>query len=99
MTLQPEEVLGILGANAAELRRLGATRLGLFGSTVRGDAREDSDIDFLVELDRKTFDSYMDLKVFLEDLFHRPIDLVLSDTLKPRIRATILSEVRYAPGL
>jgi predicted nucleotidyltransferase len=99
MTLRTDEVLGILGAHGPELRRLGATRLGLFGSTVRGDAREDSDLDFLVELDRKTFDSYMDLKVFLEDLFHRPIDLVLSDALKPRLRASILSEVRYVPGL
>ena len=57
------------------------------------------DLDFVVELERKTFDAYMDLKLFLEDLFGCPVDLVLADAIKPRLRPTILREMIHAPGL
>jgi len=66
---------------------------------VRGDNTAESDLDFLVEFDRKSFDSYMDLKDFLEQLFHRPVDLVVTDALKPRLRETILRETVHAQGL
>jgi len=60
------------------------SRLALFGSFARDEARPDSDVDFLVELDRRTFDRYMELKIFLEDLLQRPVDLVPADRLKPQ---------------
>lgn len=72
---------------------MGARRLGLFGSFVRGEERPDSDVDLLVELDRRTFDRYMDLKLRLEQLLGRPVDLVLADRLKPTLRDRILSTV------
>ena len=50
-------------------------------------------------LDEKTFDAYMDVKFFLEDLFHRPVDLVLKDAVKPKLRASIEESAIYAPGL
>ena len=53
----------------------------------------------MVEFDTKSFDAYMDLKVFLERLFGCPVDLVLRDTIKPRLRETILKEAIHAPGL
>jgi hypothetical protein len=53
-------------------------------------------VDVLVEFDRPTFDHYMELKFFLEDLFHSPVDLVLADTLKLRIKSRVLSETVYA---
>ena len=71
-------------------------RIGLFGSFLRGSAGEKSDVDILVELDVPTFDHYMDLKFFLEDTLGRPVDLVLADTLKPRLKPFIISEVAYA---
>jgi uncharacterized protein len=46
----------------------------------------------------KTFDNYMDLKALLEDLFDRPVDLVVSNVIKPRLRDAILRETIYAPG-
>jgi predicted nucleotidyltransferase len=76
--------------------RFSVRRIGLFGSAVQGLARPDSDVDVLVEFDRPTFDHYMELKFFLEDLFHSPVDLVLADTLKPRIKSRVLSETVYA---
>ena len=74
-------------------------KLGLFGSYARGDARTNSDIDVLVEFEKPTFDGYMELKFFLEDLFHKDVDLVMKDSLKPRIKPSILAEVQYVQRL
>ena len=76
-------------------KRFGVRTIALFGSFVREEAGENSDIDILVEFEHATFDRYMDLKFFLEDLFGRNVDLVLSDSIKPRARTTILREARY----
>jgi predicted nucleotidyltransferase len=92
------DILDTLARHASELRGYGVRELGVFGSHARGDAREDSDIDLLVDLERKTFDDYMGVKQLLEDLFHRRIDLVLADRIKPRLRAKILSELVRVPG-
>ncbi len=67
--------------------------------SARGDQSEASDMDFLVEFERATFDNYFDLKFFLEGLFGRKVDLVIKDNIKPRIRSTILQETVYARGL
>ena len=93
-----EDVLKLLRENQPIIRRLGVRRLGLFGSIARGEGRAGSDLDFLVELEHNSFDAYMDLKFFLEDLFHCPVDLVLTDTIKPRLRDGILKETVYATG-
>ena len=94
-----EDVLNILEANREAIRGYGVHRLGLFGSFARGEATEESDLDFVVEFTRKSFDAYMDLKVFLEKLFSCRVDLVVEDAIKPRIRARILKETMYAKGL
>jgi hypothetical protein len=91
-------VLKTLEEKEVALRRLGVRRLGLFGSVARDEAREASDLDFVVELDEKTFDRYMDLKLYLEELFACPVDLVLADSIKPRLRSTILNKAVYAAG-
>jgi predicted nucleotidyltransferase len=88
-----DEILRRLTANRSELQRLGARRLGLFGSFARAEARADSDVDLLVDLDRHGFDRYMDLKFFLEDLLGRRVDLVLADRIKPALRERILGSV------
>ena len=71
-------------------------KIGLFGSMVRGEARPDSDLDVLVEFDAPSFDHYMDLKFYLEELLHLPVDLVLHDVIKPRLKPIIEQEVVYA---
>lgn len=93
------EVLAELQRNQAWLRGLGVRALGLFGSYRRGTPRPASDMDFLVDLEQPSFDSYMDLKLWLEDTFGCPVDLVLMDSIKPRLRPVILREVVYAEGL
>ena len=94
-----ETVLQKLEENRDTIRGFGVKRLGLFGSVARGEATEGSDLDFLVELEIKSFDVYMDLKDFLEEMFDCKVDLVMKDALKPRLREPILKETVYAQGL
>ena len=65
---------------------------------MRGEEKPESDVDVLVEFreGEKTFDHYMDLKFYLEDIFGRKVDLVMKGAIKPRLREPILSEVVYA---
>jgi len=77
-------------------KQYGVKRIGLFGSIARGEAQADSDMDVLVELQNPTFDHYMDLKFELEDNLGMPVDLVLADSLKERLRTVIEQEVTYA---
>jgi uncharacterized protein len=73
--------------------RFGIKSLFLFGSAARNEATQESDLDFVVDFDGTiTFDRYMDLKIFLEDLFGKKIDLAIEDTLKPQVRQKILEE-------
>jgi len=94
-----DSILKALELNREVIRAFGVRRLALFGSAVRNETKPTSDLDFVVDFEKKTFDSYMDLKAFLEQLFGCPIDLVVSDAIKPRLRAAILGEAVYAPGL
>lgn len=92
-----DEVLAFLKNHREELgRRFSVSRIGLFGSVLRGSASDRSDVDILVELDQPTFDHYMDLKFFLEEHLGRPVDLVMADSLKPRLKPIISREVAYA---
>ncbi len=93
------EILETLSANRATLKRLGVRKVALFGSAARGEASPSSDLDLLVRLERETFDAYMDVKEFLESVFGCPVDLVLEDAIKPRLREAILAEAVHAPGL
>lgn len=97
--LTSEQILDLVRMHGPELRRLGVRRLGLFGSAARGEATETSDLDFLVEFDRKMFDAYMDVKELLQRLFGRPVDLVVAEALKPQLKPRILQETVYAEGL
>jgi uncharacterized protein len=99
MKKSSDVILKIIEANRETLKRFGVRSLGLFGSVARGEATESSDLDFLVELEKKSFDAYMDLKDFLEELFGCNVDLVMKDALKPRLKEPILKETIYAQGL
>jgi len=81
-----------------KIKKFGVKRIGLFGSYAKNQPKEGSDIDILVEFEKgkKTFDNYMDLKFFLEDLFKCKVDLVIADALKPDLKPIILGSVIYA---
>lgn len=92
-----ENILTFLRQNKKKFEEnFSVRRIGLFGSVLYGTAEESSDIDILVEFEQPTFDHYMDLKFFLEDSLGLPVDLVLADSLKPRLRLIITREAAYA---
>jgi predicted nucleotidyltransferase len=92
--MRREEVLSCLRKHSAEIRdHLGVKTLAVFGSVARDDDHSDSDVDVLVDFNGKaTFDQYMDLKLYLEDILGRPVDLVTRRALRPILRERIESE-------
>lgn len=94
-----QDVLKILHQNRERLRGFGVERIGLFGSFVREEQHPDSDIDLLVEFaaEQKTFDAFMDLVFFLEEILQHKVELVTVESLSPYLGPHILKEVEYAP--
>jgi predicted nucleotidyltransferase len=92
-----QQVISLLEQNQPELRRLGVSRCGLFGSFRTGQTTEKSDVDILVVFQpgMKTFNNFMDLCFFLEELLGRSVDLVTPESLSPYIGPHILKEVEY----
>ena len=91
--LNSHDVLTTLRQHRQTIQNFEVRSLALFGSVARGHATIDSDLDFLVEFEGEaSFDRYMDLKFFLEDLFNKPVDLVTKRSLKKEISQRILQE-------
>lgn len=92
-----DEILAILKEKATYLERdYHVQEIGLFGSIVRGEGTDTSDIDILVTFS-KTPDlfTFVRLEQYLSSIFHMKVDLVLKDSLKRHIGEHILSEVVY----
>lgn len=79
-------ILGVIEKNRPEIEKFGVKRIGLFGSYLKGNDKRGSDLDVLVLFENPTFDNYMGLKSMLERLFHKKVDLVMENTLKPALR-------------
>ncbi|MGB4440807.1 MAG: nucleotidyltransferase family protein [Coriobacteriia bacterium] len=93
---ESEAIVARIEESADEIRtRFGVSRLGVFGSRVRGDESRDSDLDVLVEFACPTFRNYMGLKRYLEELSGVAVDLVSASALKPLLKSYVMSEVRY----
>jgi predicted nucleotidyltransferase len=92
-----QDILNVIDQNRSVLRALGVIKIGLFGSFVRGEQHQESDIDLLIEFEpgRKTFDTFMELSFFLEEVLQRRIELVTLESLSPYIGPHILKEVEY----
>jgi len=88
-----QQILDVLTINDQALKNQGVRRIGLFGSFARNEGRSRSDLDFLVELERPTFDNFMNLAFLLEKLFVRKVDLVTPDSLNKHVRPYIEKEV------
>jgi predicted nucleotidyltransferase len=99
--LTHKTILTKLEENTAAIKKFGVKRIGLFGSYLRKEQKPTSDIDILVEFEKGkvTFDNYMDLKFFLEDLFQCKVDLVMKEAIKPDLKPYILGSVKYAAGV
>jgi len=90
--MRKEDAIRILKQAEPELRARGVTSLALFGSTARGEARPDSDVDVLVELDMSRHPTLVDLsgmRLLMEDQLGCRTDLTIGEDLRPRYRANI----------
>jgi predicted nucleotidyltransferase len=96
-----EMLLRRLLSNQQEIRSFGVSRLGIFGSFAKGTSiRPESDVDFFVEFEKgkKTFDNFMDLSFYLEELLGRKIELVTPQSLNKYIGPKILNQVENVIG-
>lgn len=92
-----EQVLQTLATHRPELEQMGVKSLRLFGSVARDEARDDSDIDFLVEfVNEPSLFELFELRYFLEDLFQCNVDLGLEEALREHLREPILKDIIYA---
>jgi len=98
MVQTKQDIFEALQKNATHLKSLGVRRIGLFGSFLKGLQHQDSDVDFLVEFEpsQKTFDNFMGLSLFLEEILQRKIELVTPESLSPYLGPYILKEVENA---
>lgn len=90
-----DDVIDTLRGHEAELRAAGVVRLSLFGSTVRGEAGPDSDVDLLAAFDASRRISLLDMagiEIKLSEMLGRKVDLIEEGTLKPRVQAAVEGE-------
>jgi len=92
-----EEVSNALHSHLEDLRQdFAVSQIGIFGSYVRGEQREGSDVDVLVDFSRPVgFVTFIKLESRLREILGRNVDLVTRNALKPHIGRRILDEVRY----
>ncbi len=75
------------------LKEAGITRSALFGSYVRGEENEKSDVDILVDYpNEKSLFDFVNTKIQLEDVLGKRVDLIEYKTIKPKLKQYILSE-------
>jgi len=76
----------------------GVEKIGVFGSYVKNNIKENSDIDIVIEMNKesKTLHNFLELKRFLEKNLQREVDLGIESNLKQAVKKEILSEIVYA---
>ena len=92
-----QQLFELLYANLDTIKSYGVSQFGVFGSFVRNEMNEDSDIDFLVEFypEKKTFKNFIRLTYFLEDLCGREAEVVTVAGLSKYIGPKILASAEY----
>lgn len=92
-----DELIFLIRENAVAIKEKGVQRLGIFGSFVRNDMTEKSDVDFLVEFEpgKTTYDNFITLAYFLEDICGRRIELLTKKGLSKYIGPKILKTTEY----
>jgi predicted nucleotidyltransferase len=92
-----ENLLQLLHNHSGGIKSFGVKRLGLFGSFARNTGiHGKSDVDLLVEFEsgKKSYDNFMDLAAYLEELLARKVELVTPQSLSKFIGPYILKQVQ-----
>ena len=79
------------------LKEYGVTKIGLFGSYAREEAKESSDVDIAIEMlaEKKSLSTFFALRRELEKAFHTKVDLGIESALKPIAKERISKEIIY----
>ena len=91
-------ILNFLSQHKDEFfQKYGVTKIGLFGSYVRDDFKEESDIDIAIEMlsEKKSLNTFFSLRRELEEAFKLKVDLGIESSLKPLAKERILKEIIY----
>jgi len=87
-------VLDLIKDHENEIKnRYSVSKIGVFGSYVRGEENKSSAIDILVEFHESTLHNFMGLVFYLEELFRKEVHLVTNNALNPHIRPNVEKEV------
>lgn len=91
------KLLQLIAENKQAIRTLGVSKLGLFGSFVRNEQTNESDVDFIVEFEKnkKTYKNFIALAELLESILGRKVELVTPQSLSPYIGPHIIKTVEY----
>lgn len=94
--INKDMLLDRLHRNSSRIKSFGVKRLGLFGSFLRNTATAESDVDLLVEFERgkKSYDNFMELGIYLEEVLNRKVELVTPQSLSKHIGPHILNQVQ-----
>ena len=96
-TITKEDILGFLRENKVFFKKeFGVNNIMLFGSYARDEATVESDIDILIDTEKKSFDNRFRLKELLEKEFNRKVDLLYRDSIRRFIMRSIKEELIYA---
>ncbi|MEK6646158.1 MAG: nucleotidyltransferase family protein [Candidatus Firestonebacteria bacterium] len=95
--MNKEEIKNILSSQLSFLKeKYHVKKLGIFGSVVRNEAKEDSDVDVMVEFESPIgFFEFIRLENFLSEKIQQKVDLVSTKAIKPIIKNDILKETIY----
>ncbi|MGB3656038.1 MAG: nucleotidyltransferase family protein [Rivularia sp. (in: cyanobacteria)] len=92
--MKRDRVLAIVEKHREQLQTMGVKSLDLFGSVARNEAREDSDVDFFIEFNRPVgLFEFIKVKLYLEDILGRSVDIGTLDTLRENLREPVIKDV------
>jgi len=83
--MNKENIIKKLRNSEKELKERGVDKIGLFGSYAKQKQKKNSDIDFIVKFEYKSFENYMGLLFLLRKIFKKKIDLVIEESIKPEL--------------
>ena len=97
VSMKKEDILDFLRQHKVEFaKKFGIKTIALFGSYVRDEAKKESDIDIVVEIEsNNTFRSFFEFKYYLESIFGKTVDLGIESNLKPIVKEQIKNEIIY----
>ena len=89
-----KNIINKIKENRKKISEKGVIKIGLFGSFLKNKSTKKSDVDIIVKFDNVNFDKYIELKMLLEKIFRREVDLVIEEDLREEL-SYIKKEVEY----